>query len=442
MVIKDGIREKTAVLLTLWFLLFLPRPSLFAQSGSAVGTGRGDVIALKADDITLKLAVIGPGDELYFWWGHIGLVAEDKATGQARFFDWGVFSFENENFFVNFAFGRLLYTCAVTRAELNYNFYIHTNRDITLYTLDLPPDRKEAVLRFAENNMLPENRDYAYHHFRDNCATRIRDILDVALEGRFRAEYGNAPGRFTLRQHVRRHTWHSPLFDWLLNFLMGQGIDGPITVWDDMFLPSEIALRAGEFSYAAPDGGVKKLVSSVEVVNRAAGRPAVLDVPRRQWPRELVFSLLFSGVIVLSFVLKGKERGYRVFTGILQSLLGLFFGAAGSVLFFMTFFTNHDYTFRNSNILFVNPPLLAAIPLGLIFAFTKKERKRFICIQVSRALWVYVVLGGLLTMLIKLSPSFYQRNQVDQALVLPLALTMVFLLFTLGRLCFTGGRKE
>jgi len=418
--VERHIPKKSAALLLLGFLFLLPGFSLFGQSR-------------RGDEVNLKIAVIGPGDELYLWWGHIGLVVEDKITGQAKFYDWGVFSFENENFFANFALGRLIYSCAVSPADLNYSVFIRTNRDITLYTLNLPPESKEAILRFAENNMLPENRDYAYHHFRDNCATRIRDIIDLGLEGKFRAEYGNMPGRYTYRQHVRRHTWFNPLFDWALNFWMGQDIDRPITVWDEMFLPSEVGSRIKEFHYTGPDGKDTPLVSSVQVLNRSHGRPAVLDVPRIQWPRELIASLLFSAVLVFLYLIREKLKIYRVIMGLVQSLLGLFFGIAGSLLFFMTFFTNHDYTYHNSNVLFVNPLFLAAIPLGLIFAFTRNEKRRFVTTLLLRIFWTYVLLGGILTMLIKLSPAFYQQNQVDQALVLPLALTMVVLFVLLGR---------
>jgi hypothetical protein len=37
-------------------------------------------------------------------------------------------------------------------------------------------------------------------------------------------------------------------------------------------------------------------------------------------------------------------------------------------------------------------------------------------------------------MAIKLSPAFYQQNQVTQALVLPIALTMLVLMYLSGRL--------
>ena len=408
------------------FLYLLIQYPLFAQSDHSAGQ--------PGDNLTLKIAVIGPGDELYFWWGHIGLVVEDSEQGIERFFDWGVFSFDNENFFLNFAFGRLLYSCIVTPAEFNYEYYRWSNRDITLYTLDLPPDKKDKLLLFAENNMLPENRDYMYHHFRDNCATRIRDILDMALDGQFKAAFAQMPSRFTLRQHVRRHTWFNPFFDWILNFWMGQDIDRPITVWDDMFLPSEIGMRIKDFRYVNDDGIEKPLVSSVEVMNVSKGRPVVLDTPRRQWPRELIASLTFSALLLLFYFLWKKQKHFRAFLGIVQSSLGLFFGVAGSMLFFLTFFTDHDYAYHNSNILFVNPLFLLVVPLGLIYGFAKNEKKRFVAARLLRVFWAYVFLGGLLTMVIKLLPVFYQQNQVTQALVMPLALTLFFLMARPARL--------
>ena len=409
------------------FLFLLSQHSLFAQTGGVASVNRA------GDRLTLKIAVMGPGNEFYFWFGHIGLVVEDKASGQSRFFDWGVFSFDNENFFVNFAYGRLLYSCMVSRAEANYKNYVYHNRSITLYTLDLPADKKEEILRFAENNVLPENRDYYYHHFRDNCATKIRDILDMAVDGKFRAEFGEAPGRFTYRQHVRRHTWFSPFMDWICNFWMGQDIDKPIKVWDEMFLPSEIALRMKDFRYTGPDGTERPLVSGVEIINSSSTRPAVLDKPRLQWPRELFASLLFSALLVFLYLLRGKRKAFKVFMGLLQSFFGLFFGIVGSALLFMNVFTNHDYTYHNSNIFFVNPLFLALIPLGLVFAFGKGKKKQFVSARLIRSFWSYVLLGGLLTMAIKFSPAFYQQNQVDQALILPLALTMVLLFSRMGR---------
>ncbi|MDR3343681.1 MAG: DUF4105 domain-containing protein [Treponema sp.] len=416
---RDLIRPPGVLAVMVLFLIALQ--TVFPQEESGSGKSRGD-------HLTLKVAVMGPGDALYFWWGHIALIIEDDTTGKARFYDWGLFSFENEHFYVNFALGRLLYSCGASPANANINAYIKNNRDVIIYTLDIPVAEKEEVWHFAENNILPENRNYYYHHFRDNCSTRIRDILDLATEGQFKERFGEAPGRYTLRQHVRRHTWFSPFFDWLLNFLMGQDIDKPITVWEELFLPAEVGTRIADFRYVDPSGIERNLVSSVEVLNKAVNRPAVLAVPRRQWPRELLLGLGIGALLAAGMILQEKKPvPYRRLFGVSQSILGLFFGIAGSVLFFMTLFTNHDYTYHNSNILYINPLLLAAIPLGIVYAQGKDEKKRFVAQQLLRALWTYMVFGCILSMLIKGFPGFYQQNQVTQALVLPFAVVLSFI---------------
>jgi hypothetical protein len=370
--------------------------------------------------LVLKLAVIGPGDELYFWWGHIGLIVEDAVAKDARFYDWGIFSFENENFFANFAFGRLLYSCGSSSLNRNINYYIENNRDITLYTLDLPADKKEEVRSFAEWNVWPENRDYYYHHFRDNCSTRIRDILDMATSGAFKARYGDAPGRYTLRQHVRRHTWFNPFFDWVLNFWMGRSIDRPITVWDEMFLPAEVGARVLDFSYTGDDGVERRLVSRVEQVNTAAGRPPVLEVPRKQWPRELVLGCVIAVFMAVLLFFKGREnRTADTIWAAGQGVLGLFLGAAGLILFFMAFFTNHDYTYGNINLVYINPLLMAAAPLGGLYlasSWPQEKRKWGLAIKI---LWSYVLVSGFVVMALRLVPPLYQMNLVTLALVMP-----------------------
>ena len=388
--------------------------------------------------LTIKIAVAGPGDELYLMWGHIGLVIEDALSGESRFYDWGVFSFDTENFYYDFAFGRLFYSCAVSPAEYNLGHMMRENRDMTLYTLDLPPEVKTELLLFAENNVLPENRNYLYHHFRDNCATRVRDILNMVTGGDFAARYFDAPGRYTLRQHVRRHTWFSPFWDWFFNFLMGQDIDRPITVWEEMFLPSEIALCSKDFKYTDAWGAKRQLVSKVEVLSKAKGRHAVAEIPPKSWIIELLLGLglaVILGILRIRAATPEKkrgglsrfykaERGSRYAFGILQAAMGLFFGLMGSLLFFMSFFTTHDYTWHNSNILFVNPLFLAAFPLALIAAFGRKIKKRERSEYILQILWTVVFIGGIITIVIRLFPNFYQQNQPTQALLLPAAFVL------------------
>jgi len=395
-------------------------------SGQSALFGQNTDSDYDSDPLVIKIAVIGPGDDLYFWWGHIGLIIENYEIGRARLYDWGVFSFENENFFYNFAFGRLIYTCEVTSPEWTINSYINNNRDITLYTLNLPAEAKERIREYAEFTIRPENKDYFYHHFDDNCATRVRDIIDMATDGQFRTKYENTPGRFTLREQVRRHTWFNPFFDWFLSFLMGQGIDTPTTVWEEMFLPSEVGLRIQEFSYLDPQGNELKLLQSMDVKNRSVGRPQVTDKPGISWPPELILSCVIAVIFGVILFLKSREKlaaNYAWAIG--QGVLGFFFGFAGTILFFMSFFTNHDYTYRNINVLFVNPLCFAAIPFGILYCIGLAKQDYYkweICIK---TVWSYVFCFGVLSVLL----NFFlgQQNQATVALILPFSAVLSWL---------------
>ncbi|MCL2442116.1 MAG: DUF4105 domain-containing protein [Treponema sp.] len=388
----------------------------------------GACLFADGDELTIKVAVVGPGDELYFWWGHIALVVDDASTGQSYFFDYGLFSFDQENFFLNFALGRLLYSCGVSLSESNYRIYKNTNRSVVIYTLDLPPETRVKVRDFAVENVKPENRDYFYHHFNDNCSTRIRDIIDFATDGQFGEKYKNEISRFTFRDHVRRHTWYSPTVDWFLNFLMGQVIDRPITVWDDMFLPSEVSKWIEDFYYIDINGERRKLVSEEPtIVLTSEGRPVVLDKPRTQWPYELFFSLVLSVIFGFFFFLQARKiRAGKILAGISMSITSLFFGFSAVMLYFLVFFTNHDYTFQNMNMIYCTPLLLAGVPFGIGYAITKKQDKLVKYGALLRLLWFLTVLGIFISMLLKLLPWFYHKNLTDQMLMLPIALLFTF----------------
>jgi cytochrome bd-type quinol oxidase subunit 2 len=175
----------------------------------------------------------------------------------------------------------------------------------------------------------------------------------------------------------------------------------------------------------------------VEVLNHAQGRPGTAENPPRHWFWELALGLCAAAGLALlrlkaqgpgipGKTSQGAPRYVRIF-GIAQAALGLFFGVMGVLLFFMTFFTDHDYTFHNINVIFINPLLLAAIPLGIITAFGRNPKKRRICEVLLQTLWTYVFLAGIVTVAIRLFPGFYQQNQPTQAMVLPLAFVLSFI---------------
>ncbi|MDR1177376.1 MAG: DUF4105 domain-containing protein, partial [Spirochaetaceae bacterium] len=223
-------------LLLLVFLTTLP--ALYGQINSP---------RRAVDDLLFKVAVYGPSDDIFIWWGHAALIVENTRCNYSRVFDWGIFSYPSENFLWDFLHDRISYKCTVETLDLQ--MYIDEDRDITIYTLDLEAEKKEQILEYAENNVLPENCYYDYHEFRDNCSTRIRDIIDIGTGGQLKSWALTTSGRFTTRQHIRRFTWFRPFSDWCLDFLMGRDRDAPTTLWDEMFLPVEVGRNIVDFAY-------------------------------------------------------------------------------------------------------------------------------------------------------------------------------------------------
>jgi hypothetical protein len=382
------------------------------------------------EELRFKAAVFGPSDEIFIWWGHAALIVENTAIGYARIFDWGIFSYPSDSFLKDFALNRVRYKCAVSSAQWDIDNYTKEDRDIVLYTLDLDSSQKKVILDYAENNVLPENCWYIYHQFNDNCSTRIRDLIDLGTGGEFKSFFEARPGRFTLREHMRRFSWYSPFYDWFLGFLLGRDIDRKVSMWDEMFLPVELGRNITGFSYIDESGNRRALVSGVEVVNRTKNRRAVLDAPRAQWPRTLAAGLTAAVLAAMIIPLRKKRpRAGRLLRGLSQSLLGLASGGMGTLLFFASRAAERDYMRHNSNLLFVNPLLLAAIPLGICAALNKTivigGKKVLDAERGLWFMWLYVCAAGFAAGLANLIPRLRQDNLPTLVLLLPSALVFV-----------------
>ena len=380
--------------------------------------GQTDVKRL--DDYTLKIAIVGPSDEIFIWWGHAALIVEDTRWNFSRVYDWGIFFYPSDNFLEDFIKNNVHYE--VTTGSYNLNDYIREDRDVTVYTLDMDRPGKELMLSYAENIVLPENCKYDYHEFRDNCSTGIRDIIDLGTRGQFKSTFDNIPGRFSYRQHIRRFTWSRPLPDWFLGFLMGRDLDRQITAWDEMFLPVEIARNIVDFKYLDDYGAERRLVSFTEILNSSKDRTPVLNKDLVTWPFFLTAGLICAALL---FFLDSRRKIYprlRVLWGPIQSILGMILGLSGCVLTLGLFFMSNDYIQQNFNIFFVNPLLLLIVPLGILCAANKSFLLN--TEKCLRVLWSYVFISGSVTMLINILPFLNQQNQSVYGLILPIAFAL------------------
>jgi hypothetical protein len=376
--------------------------------------------------LTIRIVEIGPGDEFFSWWGHLAVMVDNERTGESLCYDFGVFSFDDPHLVGNFLKGDLNYKIMAGAAEDELDWYIKNNRDITMYTLNLDNWQKEQIVHALNRNVLPENRNYLYKLFTDNCVTRVIYIVDNALEGKFIEKYKNEKGRFTLREHADRHLYRSVVMYVLLNFIMGEEIDKPLSRVEEMFLPSEFAAALVDFTYTGANKNTQPLVNSIEKINTAIGRPVVLPKPPNDKLYAFCAGVTGAGMLMLLLLLGKRNRGLRVISGLVKSLITLYWALAGTVLFYAMFFSHHTYTYNNLNIIYANPLLFIGVPFGILSSLTKDKRGRTFYSRVLKVLWTYILFGAILTIVLRISGVNYSDNTLNLFLIIPSAAVLSF----------------
>ena len=127
-------------------------------------------------DSTISVGFItcGPGPEVYSLYGHTALHFKDTSRGTDVAVNWGMFSFSKPNFVLRFVFGLTDYEIGIQDFSYFCEAYRYEHRWVKEQQLDLTPREKLLIAEAIEENYRPENREYRYNYFYDNCTTRAR----------------------------------------------------------------------------------------------------------------------------------------------------------------------------------------------------------------------------------------------------------------------------
>lgn len=369
----------------------------------------------RPEDLRVSLVTFGPGDRIVEWFGHTALVVEDARLGRARLYNYGMFSFDAA-MLVKFAMGRLWFWAGQSRVEPTYRFYEQLGRDVRILELNLPAKTRLEVAQTLASDVLPENREYLYHHYANNCSTRIRDIIDQAVSGELEA-VSTLDSPRSLRDLTRIHSQHSPVMEMVLMFLMNDSIDQPIRHWDEMFLPGRLEQWVREVAWENEQGERVSLVAKEHVYFDAA-RPALPSEPPTRWPWTLLAGLLVGVGVLAAGIWRARaaqRRAARLAHGLAHAGVGLLIGLPGLLLFAMASFTDHEVTKFNENLFLANPMTAMILPLGVAYAFGAARAQRWLA-----PVWTVCGSVALALVPLKLLPGFDQNNWMVIALLLPM----------------------
>jgi hypothetical protein len=367
--------------------------------------------AVVDDPLSIYVLTFGPGDHPFFKFGHNALLVRDKATGSDRVYNFGTFRFDSPGLIREFLHGRLTYWLSVSSLSVTMASYERENRSIVLQELALPPAEKLALRARLDENARPENREYKYDYFLDNCSTRVRDAVDRATGGALRAA-ARAPGRLTLREQALRMTADVVPLYLALDLVLAGVTDRPIDRWGEMYIPEELQRDLRAVTLPGPNG--PRPLVAVEQTAFAADRAPPLERP----PARFV-SLLLAGLgLGLLFVALGWAAPHRpparALLGVAVAVWGLVVGFVGCFLLYAWLLTDHVVTHRNENIFLCAPWAVAFLGLGLGVAFGSR-RATLAALRLAVASLLLALLGWGL----KAHPAFHQHNAALIALLLP-----------------------
>lgn len=343
--------------------------------------------AFSQDSCALRISLLtcAPGEDLYSTFGHTAIRVTDAAAGRDEVYNYGTFDGFDPGFYLKFVRGKLLYALSVEDFRDFLFEYQAESRSITEQELAFDCVQKQQLYAALRNNAEPQNRFYRYDFLFDNCTTRAGDIIAGNCGGpvQYKPLFPGQQPTFRNLIYVYLNRAHQDWSKLGIDLLLGAKLDRAATGKEAMFLPENL-LKALDSATANSKPLVKQkqpLLTMPDVAGKSyLVTPFVL----------FTFLLIVFGA--LTFV---KKTWAKTAVAVFDFLLFFVLGAAGVLLLFMWFGTDHQLCANNYN-------LLWAVPLHLVAAFFVHRGKSWVK--------VYFRLAFALTVLLMLSWVFLPQH--------------------------------
>lgn len=367
------------MLLSLLTLSFIATPGAAQTPQSPSPSPATDVETLSPGaNLQIYLLTAGQGDEFWNLFGHNALLVQDTAAGIEQVFNFGLFDLSEPDFMTRVATGNMIYAVGAASLELTLARYERENRTVHAQELDLVPAQRLALAQLLWTAVLPENSRYRYDYFLNNCATKVRDVLDQVLDGQLRAATEGVPAESSWREEVRRLT-AGHLWGYLgLELMLGRRSNESMNGWEELWMPRSLRNAVGELVIRRADGSSTPLVRSEEIWLEGVREPELTEAP----PLNILFpltGLILAGVLSLS----GSSASAGRWTGKLGlAVVGTAWGTlcfALSVALIGVHWTDHSFAYWNANVFIFSPvglALAALVPGAAFRGNTKRPLRR------------------------------------------------------------------
>ncbi len=310
------------------------------------------ILAQAQPPLEVSILTSGPGEELYALFGHTALRVRDVQAGTDQVYNFGTFDEDTDGFYRKFLAGTLYYQITRTTYQQYMAEYIADNRWVFEQLVLADSVSLKRMADSLEILMLPENRNYHYGFFTNNCSTRVFDLVLFYAQNQVLPDTLLKPVGNTFRKALKPYIAG---YDWTnvgINLLLGPFADQPMSRLQSTFLPENLMHVAAEIGLAA-------LPRSVFDGSFSPPAPLEPNVPM------ILFWILLLVLIAEVFVMKPSARR----SDIIDIILFAASAVLGLLLLALWLWSRHLPLHVNLNLLWANP-----INVLLVWAIAARRR--------------------------------------------------------------------
>ena len=346
-----------------------------------------------SDSTQIYLLTVSWGDDPSSAFGHSAIRVFDPTRQYDVVYGYGNYDFDAPNFYYKFTTGKAMYSMSKSSYDRFLYAYQMYGQAIYEQRFNLTNKEKWTLISNLEVNYQPENRYYHYDFFYDNCATRIRDIIEKSVDGKLLYDSSYVKKPLTFRQLIRPNYNNVPWLNFGIDLVFGTITDRVATVTGYMFLPEHMM----------------NIYNNTTIVKGDSIRP-LTQKARELFPTRLTFqapSKLFSpaSVFTLAFILflaiTFSEYQKKWYNRWIDFPLFLLIGVLGLLMLFLMVASLHEELWYNFNIVW-------ASPLGLLIAAGVLLKSNSLWFKYI--LWFYIIV---LTLFIPI--SFFIPQEISAA---------------------------
>lgn len=314
---------------------------------------------IQPENTQISLLTCSPGELIYELFGHTAIRIEDPTSGIDFVANYGLFDFNQDNFVYRFVRGKTDYQVGVQYTTSFLAGYKERGSSVRQTTLNLTTEQKTYLLTRLDENLRPENREYRYNFIYDNCATRVRDLIEMSVSQQ--VSYPTHVENYTFREAIMLYTANAPWSQLGFDLCLGEGTDRTASQRELFFLPEMLGNAYHSARIMTSNQSIPLNLHSSVLVPKTRENTSSWFTPT------LCAYLLLLASIFASFFLRKKRKWLEISDVVLNTINGL----GGCIILFLILFSQHPFTFENYNIMWMNPLTLFPL-LAVIFPFLKK----------------------------------------------------------------------